>query len=255
VTSRGNAGVASVSALVFDLDRIPPDPERLAGIYWIGRTTWSHQPEAPRWRVVIPLAAAVPASQWSEVWRRARAALCPEADPQCKDASHQYYLPSHPVGVTPEASCHDGPLLDVATLPELPPEPKRPDVHLLPPTAALCDPTARDRRRGAAYMDQVVRKLASMAPNSGRNSALNGAAWTLGHWVVAGALDQTEVENALFAAAERNGLVSDPKDGPRKTWATIRSGLSAGLRQPIDLDADEWSPSPRPRRRRQHDRP
>ena len=38
-------------------------------------------------------------------------------------------------------------------------------------------------------MDKVVRNLARMAPNSGRNAALNGAAWTLGHWVAAGALD------------------------------------------------------------------
>jgi hypothetical protein len=57
-TSHGNAGVAGVSALVFDLDRGPPDPKRLAGVCWIGQTTWSHTPEAPRWRVVVPLAAA-----------------------------------------------------------------------------------------------------------------------------------------------------------------------------------------------------
>jgi hypothetical protein len=31
-----------------------------------------------------------------------------------------------------------------------------------------------------------------------------------------------------------NGLVAD--DGERKCWATIRGGLSAGLRDPIDLD-------------------
>jgi hypothetical protein len=79
----------------------------------------------------------------------------------------------------------------------------------------------------------------------GRNAALNHAAWTLGHWVAAGALEQAEVEEALFAAAERNGLVSDPKDGPRKTWAAIRCGLSAGLRQPIDLDADDQRPARR----------
>jgi hypothetical protein len=54
---------------------------------------------------------------------------------------------------------------------------------------------------------------------------------------VAGALDQREVEDALCAAAEQNGLVAD--DGPRQCWATIRSGLSAGLQQPIDLDADD----------------
>ena len=66
-----------------------------------------------------------------------------------------------------------------------------------------------------------------MAPDSGRNAALNGAAWTLGHWVAAGALGQAAVEDALYAAAEQNGLVAE--DGPRQCWATIRSGLSKGL--------------------------
>ncbi len=55
VTSRGNAGVIEVSALVFDLHRVPPDPRRLAGVHWISHTTWSHTPLAPRWRVVTPL--------------------------------------------------------------------------------------------------------------------------------------------------------------------------------------------------------
>ena len=32
----------------------------------------------------------------------------------------------------------------------------------------------------------------------------------------------------------RTGLVAD--DGQRQCWATIRSGLSAGLQDPIDLD-------------------
>jgi hypothetical protein len=62
--------------------------------------------------------------------------------------------------------------------------------------------------------------------------------------VAAGALEQGAVEEALYAAAERNGLVSD--DGQRPTWATIRSGLGAGLRAPLDLDAADRPP----RRRR-----
>jgi hypothetical protein len=41
-SSRGNAGVAEVSALVFDCDRVAPDPERLKDVYWLGHTTWSH---------------------------------------------------------------------------------------------------------------------------------------------------------------------------------------------------------------------
>ena len=61
------------------------------------------------------------------------------------------------------------------------------------------------------------------------------AAWMPAYWVAAGALDQAEVEDALYAAAVANGLVAD--DGERQCWATIRSGLGAGLREPVDLDA------------------
>ncbi len=243
-TSRANAGVAAVSALVFDLDRVPPDPELLAGVCWIGHTTWSHRTEAPRWRVVVPLAEPVPASSWGDVWRRARATLCPEADPSCKDSSRQYYLPSHPPGVAPEASHHDGPLLNPSTLPELPAE-ERAELRRSPSTKNPRKTTGADHRRGDDYMAGVVRKLATAAPG-GRNAALNGAAWTLGRWIAAGALDQADVEDELYAAAEANGLVAD--DGVRQCWATIRSGLGKGLLEPIDLDIDEGAP----RRRSRH---
>jgi hypothetical protein len=49
---------------------------------------------------------------------------------------------------------------------------------------------------------------------------------TIGRWVVAGALDQADVEDA-YAAAGHNGLLAD--DGQRQTWTTIRGGLGAGL--------------------------
>jgi hypothetical protein len=82
-------------------------------------------------------------------------------------------------------------------------------------------------------MTQVLDNLASVA-HGGRNDALNHAAWTLGRWVAAGALERSAVEDGLYAAAERNGVVAD--DGERQTWSTIRSGLSAGLQQVVQLD-------------------
>ena len=88
-------------------------------------------------------------------------------------------------------------------------------------------------------MAQVLDNLASVAPG-GRNAALNNAAWTLGRWVAAGALEQRDVEDALYDAAELNGLVDD--DGDRQCWATIRSGLSAGLLEPIDRTVDGVAP-------------
>jgi hypothetical protein len=67
--------------------------------------------------------------------------------------------------------------------------------------------------------------------------------WTINHacreedcritwegWIAAGTLEQADVEDGLNGAAERNGLVAD--DGERQCWATIRSGLSAGLQDP-----------------------
>src|ERR671929_216009 len=154
-TSRSNAGVESVSCLVFDCDRIEPDWARLERYWYLAHTTYQHTPEHPRWRLVLPLAAPVPAQQWRQVWRRAHAALCPEADPNCKDPSRQYYLPSHPPGVQPEARCHEGRLLDPAVLPELPPEPGRPRVSHRAPLAVPREPTTRERRRAQAYLAKL----------------------------------------------------------------------------------------------------
>ena len=124
-------------------------------------------------------------------------------------------------------------MLDPRSLPALPAE-QRTVTRALSTTVARRT-TADDRRRGEACMAQVLDNLASEAPG-GRNDALNRAAWTLGRWIAAGELQQDEVEDALYAAAEANSLVAD--DGQRQTWATIRSGLSTGLRQAVDLDAD-----------------
>jgi hypothetical protein len=121
-------------------------------------------------------------------------------------------------------------------LPALPAEAERDELRRSPSALNPRKALVADRRRGEAYMASVVEKLATMPPDSGRNTALNGAAWTLGRWIAAGALEQSAAEDALYAAAERNGLVAD--DGQRQCWATIRSGLGAGLLQPVDLDAD-----------------
>jgi hypothetical protein len=52
--------------------------------------------------------------------------------------------------------------------------------------------------------------------------------------VAAGVLNQAAVEDALYETAEQNGLVAG--NGRRQAWATIRSGLCAGLQNPVDLD-------------------
>jgi hypothetical protein len=72
--------------------------------------------------------------------------------------------------------------------------------------------------------------LAAMPKDSGRNNALNRGAFNLFQLVAGGGLDENEVRERLFAAAEANGLVDE--DGAASVLATIESGAKAGGAQP-----------------------
>ena len=63
-----------------------------------------------------------------------------------------------------------------------------------------------------------------------RNDTLNAAAFALGQTIGGGELDRTAVEQHLFEAARICGLVDD--DGQSSAWATIKSGITAGMKHP-----------------------
>jgi len=82
--------------------------------------------------------------------------------------------------------------------------------------------------------------LAAMPKDSGRNNALNTAAFNLFQLVAGGGLDENLVRERLFAAAEQCGLVAE--DGAASVLATIESGAKAGRAQPRqvpDYDGDQ----------------
>ncbi len=95
--TRGIAGVVAVSCLVLDYDD-GTEPEDALGpweeVTALLHTTWSHTASRPRFRVVLPLAEPVAASEWSGVWRWARDRAVGEIDPACKDPSRLYFLPA-----------------------------------------------------------------------------------------------------------------------------------------------------------------
>ena len=105
-----------------------------------------------------------------------------------------------------------------------------------------------DTRRGEKWARRALEAEAAIvagADRGGRNQALNTAALKLGHKVGAGYLAETEVTSALFAAANRCGLVHE--DGPEAVHATIRSGLTAGMQDPEHpQDRPEYRPAHRP---------
>jgi len=85
---------------------------------------------------------------------------------------------------------------------------------------------------GRTALRDECNKLATMPKDSGRNDALNRAAFNLFQLVAGGELDEEadQVCERLFAAAEACGLVAE--DGAASVRATVESGAKAGRVQP-----------------------
>jgi hypothetical protein len=148
--TRKAGAVEEVSCLVLDFDAGEPD-EALAA--WadhlvVLHTTWSHAPEAPRFRLVLPLARPVSLSAWARAWGWA-AERAPGADPACKDPSRLYFRPARPRPDAPHlAEVRLGAPLDIlALLPEPPPAApaSRSHLHQLAVPARLRDSAVRGR--------------------------------------------------------------------------------------------------------------
>jgi hypothetical protein len=106
-----------------------------------------------------------------------------------------------------------------------------------PDLAAFAAAAARHRSGngrgyGGTALDTETARVAG-APRGQRNHTLNCAAFSLGQLVAGGILDEGEVRRSLFDAATACGLVQE--DGNDAVWATISSGLYAGLKQPRQI--------------------
>lgn len=116
---RQNQNVEYLTALVLDVDDGTPYStllERLGPYEHVFYTSHSHRPEHPKYRIVIFLEEAIPATDWPAFWQRA-SAYFGHMDASTKDASRLYFLPSHPKGTASEARHHSGRLLKVDDLP------------------------------------------------------------------------------------------------------------------------------------------
>jgi hypothetical protein len=80
-----------------------------------------------------------------------------------------------------------------------------------------------------AALERECKSVASAQPGA-RNTTLNTAAFNLFQIIAGGGLDEQEVRDRLFEAAEVCGLVAD--DGAASVLATIDSGAQAGRAQP-----------------------
>lgn len=111
------------------------------------------------------------------------------------------------------------------------------DTSLPAPVQAAQNVTERERAYAAQALEDDASKLEVMRAGDGRNAALNSIAYGQGTMAGAGWIDPSVVRRRLFDAATVNGHVA--KHGERQIWATIESGLEAGMmkpRQPLDAN-------------------
>jgi hypothetical protein len=100
---------------------------------------------------------------------------------------------------------------------------------LAPPWLVALAKATKARAWAKAALDRECKNVAAAQPGT-RNNTLNTAAFNLGQIVGGGALDEQEVRDRLFEAAETCRLVAD--DGAAAALATIDSGITDGRKQP-----------------------
>ena len=100
------------------------------GLAYVIYSSYNHKPDAPRVRVVVPMAAPVTRDQWPDVVKRWLTFLAESGckpDTGCIDAKRMYYLPAAPKAADVIALHGDGDALTLGMLPALvvaPPPPE-----------------------------------------------------------------------------------------------------------------------------------
>ena len=160
--TRGAEGVIALSALVLDHDDgLSIDEALRPWTDWplLLHTSWSHRPERPRFRIVLPLERPVPAWAWPRAWRWASERACHHIDPACKDPARLWLLPAIPSrDASFETRVHDpgGELLglDWERLPPAPGTAPRvfPSREAAPANVRRLLRTSREHRERAARM-------------------------------------------------------------------------------------------------------
>lgn len=141
---RGSEHVSHVSCLVLDYDKGVRINEAISlwqDWFHCVHTTWSHTDAHPKFRVILPLAVAVPAPRWEAMWSWAERQSQGEIDVAMKGVAANYALPAVPHAQwAREAITHAAPLLDPRELGIDCGEPLRLPVRHAPVSPLLGDP-------------------------------------------------------------------------------------------------------------------
>ena len=239
--------IESVWALVCDLDDgadidAAIEVVKLGGWQGIVHTTWRHQPDAHKARVILPFDTPVDASRWKDVWGAADRWAKSHGltiDPACKDPSRLYFLPSLPAQEweqrRPWYQHHTltGDTMKWRWLLAKFPAPK---VELAPPAMTTAGKDSRrldDRlRRKEIFARRIVEHRSGKivgakgaGGGTGRNTYTFSAAWAAAQLVLAKLIEQAEAESIILAAADESGLER------KESLRALKNGWAKGLEE------------------------
>jgi len=218
---RRSSNTCSLSMVVLDVDDGTDVADLVEpGTFCVAHTSWSHTEQLPKWRVVYPLAAPVPAQDWAQTWRGIESKW-PSVDPTTKDPSRMYYVPAvRQAAALCERSVASGLayrrgtyearvwLGDWLTLPPAPPPVQR--VQLVRASGRVPFQMLSDDRRGR-YGAAIARKRIELLATAGkgeRNTRLFGAVVDCCRLAGADVVNWSGLEAELRRVAEGIGLKS-----------------------------------------------
>ena len=124
---RNSENLEAVELLVFDLDaKDQPEPltearfhERIGGLFrglaWLAHSSFSATAEAPRWRLILPLAVPLDGARWALAHKHLRKVLAKVGivqDKNANDSPRAFYVPVRPPSGFFVASAFEGQLID-----------------------------------------------------------------------------------------------------------------------------------------------
>jgi hypothetical protein len=190
-------------------------------------TSFSHTPEKPKFRVVMPLSRPVDAKEFEAIWAYV-ADLAEKAghelDQACKDPSRMWFFPAGKPSEKPTFLVHDeGALpLDVRRILKECGYKTKSRATSTGTTASpsVLSPAARTLEKGLDQLRQT--------PEGGRNKTLNRVAFIAGRYVGSGRLDEERVTRELTEAGLECGLDLGEVE------STIHNAMERGKLAPIE---------------------
>ena len=236
---RSKAHVQGVTAICLDYEAHGDHPgtsiEEALGLwrdcFGLLHTSYSHRPESPRFRIVLPLTRLVTSEEFELGWASV-AQRCREAghsiDLKTSDASRLWFFPGTPPGGEYICIPMTGRLLDADEICRAIEEPV---LAPAPPPAPASSPQPRSRSSNVErYVQRALEKACDVlarSPAGDRNNDLARESYALGGLLHLGVLGEREVIDAFLAVTRGQRWTDEPR-----TRGTIQRQLRAGASRP-----------------------